>query len=473
DPQFFGIAPREAAAMDPQQRLLLEVAWEALEDAGQTRERLAGTATGVFVGVCNADWARLAAANGAAHDIHAGTGSSLNLLAGRISYWLDLRGPSLTTDTACSSSLVAVHLACRSLRAGESDLALAGGVNLILSPDGMIVASRMRLFAADGRCKVFDARADGMVRAEGCGVVVLKRFGDALAAGDRVLAVIRGTAVNQDGRTNGITAPNGAAQEAVIRAALADAGREPEAVGYVEAHGTGTVLGDPVELDALRAVFGAGARRCVVGAVKANVGHLEAAAGVAGLIKAVEVVRRGRIPRQVHFQTLNPHIRLEGTRLAIVAEPAQWPAEEAPRVAAVSSFGWSGTNAHVVIEEAPAPEACESEAEGDAAERAVVLPLSARSGEALRTLAGSYAQFLSDPDAPPLADVAYTASVRRTHHEVRLAAVGASPRAVVDALRAHVAGDPYPSLVYGRAEATSRSGVVFVFPGQGSQWVGM
>src|SRR5439155_20285 len=368
-------------------RLLLEVAWEALEDAGQTRERLAGSPTSVFVGVCNADWARVMSATAAALDTYTGTGSSLNLLSGRISYWLDLRGPSLTTDTACSSSLVAVQLACQSLRAGECDLALAGGVNMILSPDGMIVASKMRLFSADGRCKVFDARADGMVRAEGCGVMVLKRLSDALADGDRILALIRGTAVNQDGRTNGITAPNAAAQEAVIGAALANAGVAPGAVGYVEAHGTGTVLGDPVELDALRAVMGratGGEGRCGVGAVKANVGHLEAAAGVAGLIKAVLALQHERIPGQVHFQTLNPHIALEGTRLAIATETVPWPAGERPRFAGVSSFGWSGTNAHVVLEEAPRPAA--RAPAGNGAARAVLLPLSALCPEPLPEL---------------------------------------------------------------------------------------
>ncbi|WXB20297.1 SDR family NAD(P)-dependent oxidoreductase [Pendulispora albinea] len=355
DAEFFGISPREAARMDPQQRLVLEVAWEALEHAGIAAHRLAGSATGVFVGVSLSDYAGLQFADLTRLDAYAGSGSAPCIVANRLSYFGDFRGPSMTIDTACSSSLVAIHGACQSLRSGESDLALAGGVNLILTPDTTVALSRARMMAADGRCKTFDARADGYVRGEGCGIVVLKRLSDALSDRDRILAVVRGTAVNQDGRSNGLTAPSIHAQMDVIRRALANGRLGGEEVGYVEAHGTGTSLGDPIEVEALRETYGARSNgaACAMGSVKTNIGHLESAAGVAGFIKAVLALERGAIPPHLHLRELNPNISLSGTPFVIPTERRPWPPGASRRFAGVSSFGFGGTNAHVVLEEAP------------------------------------------------------------------------------------------------------------------------
>ncbi len=309
DPLFFGISPREAVGMDPQQRLLLEVGWEALERAGEARDRTASARTGVFVGITTRDYAELIAAAGHPADAYAGTGNVLNVAAGRLSYALGLTGPSLAVDTACSSSLVTVHLAVQALRHGECDLALAGGVNLVLSPTGHVGLSQARMLAPDGRCKTFDARADGYARGEGCGIVVLKRLSDARRDGNRVLAVIRGTAVNHDGASSGLTVPNGLSQQALIRQALDDAGVAPDEVTYVEAHGTGTSLGDPIELEALGQVFGRpDDRPLIVGSVKTNIGHLESAAGVAGLMKIVLSLQHRQIPAHLHFETPNPHV---------------------------------------------------------------------------------------------------------------------------------------------------------------------
>ena len=312
DPEFFGIAPREALTMDPQQRLLLEVAWEALEHAGLAPERLAGSATGVFVGVCNSDYIQRVLGRGIETiDAYLASGNALSVAAGRIAYCLGLQGPAMAVDTACSSSLVALHLACQSLRSGESRVALAAGVNLMCSPETTIALSKAHMLAPDGRCKTFDASADGFSRGEGCGVLVLKRLSDAQKDGDRVLAVVRGTACNQDGRSGGLTVPNGPAQEAVIRAALTDAGVQPADIGYVEAHGTGTSLGDPIEVRALAGALGPGRERSdplVIGSVKTNFGHLESAAGMAGVMKVVLALMHERIPPHLHFKQPSPHI---------------------------------------------------------------------------------------------------------------------------------------------------------------------
>ncbi|HZO24736.1 MAG TPA: polyketide synthase, partial [Chloroflexota bacterium] len=359
DPAFFGISPREARSMDPQQRLLLEVAWEALEDASLPPPALAGTSTGVFVGICSFDYAWRQAGDLALTEAYSGTGTAHSIAANRLSYLLDLRGPSLAVDTACSSSLIAVHLACQSIWRGESIMALAGGVNVIASPEGSIGFSKARMTATDGRCKAFDAAADGYVRGEGCGVVVLKPLAAARRDGDTILALIRGTATNQDGRSNGLTAPNGPAQQAVIRAALQSAGVAPEQVGFVEAHGTGTPLGDPIELQALMAVLGPGrsaGEPLVVGSVKPNIGHLEGAAGIAALIKTVLCLHHEEIAPQINFTSLNPLVK-PGKRLVVPTEPRPWPRGALPRVAGVSSFGFGGANAHAVLEEAPLPEA--------------------------------------------------------------------------------------------------------------------
>ncbi|MCU1502025.1 MAG: Beta-ketoacyl synthase, partial [Ilumatobacteraceae bacterium] len=476
DASFFGMAPREAAQMDPQQRLLLEVAWEALEDGGQPPDRLAGTRTGVFVGIHShsGDYYMMQAAEPRRLDLYSGTGTSHSVVSGRLSYLLDLRGPSLAIDTACSSSLVAVHLAVQSLRSGECSLALAGGVNAIIDPTFTIVASRMRTLSARGRCQPFDARGDGYARSEGCGVVLLKRLSDALADGDRIAAVIHGSAVNQDGRSNGLTAPNSLSQQAVIRDALADAGMRPDQIGMIEAHGTGTPLGDPIEVEALTAVFGANedsAAVCTLGSAKANIGHTEGAAGVAGLIKAVLTLRHGEVPPLVHFEQLNPHITLAGTPFVITTELRPWPAGETPRRAGVSSFGWSGTNAHVVIGEIPVePPVAEVVVDGGGP---YILPISARSAGALRELVGEYATLLAERTDLALGDVCATAALRRSHHDHRLAAVGRTRAEISAHLEAFLATDESGGPPGGSAGTRARDLMAFVFSGQGSQWTGM
>ncbi|WP_438004842.1 SDR family NAD(P)-dependent oxidoreductase [Sorangium sp. So ce321] len=476
DARFFGIAPREATSLDPQQRLLLEVAWEALEDAGQPPERLLRSRTGVFVGMAAQDYQhRVASLDPRQLDAYCATGTWASTAAGRLSYVFGLEGPSMTVDTACSSSLVAIHLACQSLRSGESDMAVAGGVSLILSPLTMCLVGQTHALSPDGRCKTFDAAANGYVRAEGCGMVVLKRLSDAQRDGDRIWALVRGSAVNQDGRSSGLTAPNVLSQQALLRQALESARVSPAQVGYVEAHGTGTSLGDPIELQAMKEVLG-GPRPdglpCWLGSVKTNIGHLEAAAGVAGFIKVVLALRHEMIPRHLHFQTLNPRISLEGTPFTIPAAPLPWPSGGAPRIAGVSSFGISGTNAHVVLQEPPPPAA---PAPVDHAP-VVLLPLSARSPAALSAMAEAYRCFLVEgPAGAPvdLTDVAYTASVRRGHHEHRLALTGGSRQELAGLLEAYGRGEEAAGIARGDARATARPRVVFVFPGQGSQWLGM
>jgi acyl transferase domain-containing protein/acyl carrier protein len=486
DPSFFGISPREAAYMDPQQRLLLEVAWEALEDAGLPLDRCAGQPVGVFVGISTYDYGTLQMSSPERiSDGYANTGSALSIAANRISYLFDWRGPSMAVDTACSSSLTAAHLACQSLWRGESEVALAGGVNLILSPAITVGFSKLKAMASDGRCKSFDARADGYVRGEGAGIVVLKPLARAVADGDRIYALVRGTALNQDGRTNGLTAPNGLSQEALVREALAVAGVEPSRIGYVEAHGTGTPLGDPIELNALGTVLGHGrasAPRCSVGSVKTNIGHLEAAAGVAGLIKLALVLHHREIPPSLHFREPNPHIPFDTLPLEVQRMFAPWPEEMRPAVGGVSSFGFGGTNVHMVLEEPPAAAGSSARDEGPeagVAERAYLLPLSAKSPEALSALVGAYRAAL-EPAAPPggisnasLADLGYAASRRRTHHEHRLSVVARSRGELGEHLAAFLAGEARPGLSNGRATHGRRRKVAFVFPGQGAQWFGM
>ncbi|MFH8368353.1 beta-ketoacyl synthase N-terminal-like domain-containing protein [Streptomyces sp. NPDC018031] len=472
DPEFFGIAPAEAVAVDPQQRLLLEVAWEALEHAGIAPDSLSGSDTGVFVGISNNDYTRLTAGVAAALDAHYGTGNALSIAANRLSYLLDLRGPSMALDTACSSSLVTVHQACEALRRGESSLALAGGVNLILSPDYTAVFSRARMMAADGRCKAFDERADGYVRSEGCGVVVLKPLSLAVADGDRVLAVVRGSAVNQDGRSNGLTAPRGQAQQDVVRAAWDAAGVAQEELGYIEAHGTGTALGDPIEYEALTTVLAQDrpdtAGPCYLGSVKTNIGHLEAAAGIAGFIKVVLTLAHGTIPPHLHLTRLNPHIADLDSPLEIPTEPRPWPRER--RVAGVSAFGFGGTNAHVVLGEAPASTAAPRPAEEPAGD--TVLALSARGPKALRELAGRYADHLSR-SGDPLGDIAHTAATGRAVWPHRLAVTAADPAEAREALERYArSGRPSAAAATGRAPRRAPA-VAFLFTGQGAHRAGM
>ncbi len=469
DPEFFGITPREANFMDPQQRLLLEVAWEALADAGQVVDKLVGSRTGVFIGVHSqsSDYQWLEMKSKSVIDVHTGTGTAHNVIAGRLSYLFDWHGPSIVVDTACSSSLVALHMAVGSLRAGECGMAIAGGVNLILSPEATVVCAKMNLLSSDGRCKAFDASANGIVRSEGCGVVVLKRLSDAIAERDPILGVIRGSAINQDGKTNGLTAPNGLSQQAVIRAALQNAGVGAAEIGYIEAHGTGTMLGDPIEIDSLANVLdvaGAGARRIVLSSAKANIGHLEGAAGIAGLIKAVLILRNETIPRQVHFERLNPHISL-GDRLEIPTRAHTWPRGKVPRLAGVSSFGWSGTNAHVILEEAPLLPA--GPARNQAAEAAYVLVLSAHTPEALRATAHEYQKFLSAGgigQTLSLEDVCYTASARRTHQEFRLAVAGRSAKEMSAHLEMYLHGQAGAAVQTGRSREGGRRTATFALP---------
>jgi acyl transferase domain-containing protein len=476
DAAFFGISAREAQSLDPQQRLLLETAWHALERAGLTRERLRGSRTGVFVGITNCDYGRRLARALDRLDPYYVTGNTLNAAAGRLSYVLGLRGPSLAVDTACSSSLVAVHLACQSLRAGDSDVALAAGVNLILAPEGFVALSKARVLAPDGRCKTFDAAADGMGRAEGCGVVVLKRLSDAQRDRDDIVAVVRGSAVNQDGASGGLTVPNGPAQEDVIRQALHNAGVAPADVDYVEAHGTGTALGDPIELRALAQVFGAGrpARRpLVVGAVKANIAHAESAAGIAGIIKTALSLRHRTIPPQIHFHAPSPNVEWEAAPLVVPTRALPWPADGKRRLAGVSGFGFSGTNAHVVLEEAPAPVEGPAAGGGAAPRRDhAVLPLSAADPQALGALAERHAGRLREAGTR-LEDICYSASVLRDHHGHRVAVVARSPAAAADALDAFVAGQQAPGVFRGPRPPRRGVDVVFAFPGQGAQSSGM
>ncbi len=473
DATFFGISPREAESLDPQQRLLLEVAWEALENAGQRPDLLAGGAGGVFVGLCFLDYQHRLLLRGAEQlDAHCATGNLVSTAAGRLSYFLGFQGPSISVDTACSSSLISTVMACQSLRARESDVALAGGVNLILSPFTMTLMAETQALAPDGRCRTFDARASGYVRGEGCGMVVLKRLSDAQRDGDPIRALIRGWAINQDGRSTGLTAPNVLSQQALLRRALEHARVPAEAIGYVELHGTGTPLGDPIEADALREVLGkprVDGSSCILGAVKTNIGHLEAAAGVAGLIKAVLALEHEAIPPNLHFRRLNPRILLDGTPLTIPTATVSWKREIKPRFAGVSGFGISGTNAHVVLEEAPVTTASPRE------EAPIyLLPLSAKSPEALLALARSYAEHLAAAghDAP-LSDLAYTASVRRMHHDHRLAVAGRTREQLAASLLAISSGTAATRTAHGRVGLSGPPKLTLVFSGQGSQWVGM
>ncbi|HTE44381.1 MAG TPA: type I polyketide synthase [Gemmatimonadaceae bacterium] len=476
DAEFFGISPREAISMDPQQRLLLEVTWEALEHAGIAPDGLRGSRTGVFVGVCNSDYFQLCVARGySTFDTYLATGGSHSVASGRLSYVLGLEGPAVSLDTACSSSLLAVHLAVRSLRSGECRAALAAGVNAIVWPGGTIALSRGRMMAADGRCKSFDARGDGFVRGEGCGVIVLKRLSDAVADGDRVLAVIRGTAVNQDGRSNGLTAPNGRAQTSVVADALADGGVAPAAVSYVETHGTGTPLGDPIELHALGAALSPGRDpndHVLVGSVKTNLGHLEGAAGIAGLMKTILMLRARRIAPSLHFTEPNPFIDWPSIPVTVATSLVPWePRSGGRRIAGVSSFGFSGSNAHIIVEEAPASDT--AVASNDSAPAIHLLPLSARTEPALRQLADRYDQALASNPALSLADMCYTAGVGRAHFEHRVAVVARTAADFREQLRAIAEDQPDAAPFRGHLATTEAPRVAFLYTGQGAQYIGM
>ncbi|MES2942757.1 MAG: beta-ketoacyl synthase N-terminal-like domain-containing protein, partial [Pseudomonadota bacterium] len=453
DADFFGISPREAVQMDPQHRLLLELAWQALENAGFSPPALRGSRTGVFVGITGTEYAEMARSSGQA-DAHAVGGQFLNAAAGRLSHALGLNGPSLAVDTACSSSAMALHLACNALWAGECDAALAGGANLLLAPSTSQMLVQAKMLSPHGRCATFDAAADGYVRAEACALVVLKRLSRAQADGDRVLATILGTASNHDGASSGFTVPNGHAQQAVIRAALAAAQVTASDVSYVEAHGTGTSLGDPIEMHALDAVFGEGrSKPLLVGSIKTNIGHAEAAAGVAGLLKLVVALRRSHIPAHLHFQSINPHIGVSPGRVAVAARAVHWEPIAGRRIAGLSAFGASGTNVHLILQQAPpAPASFHAPA-------TTVLALSARRAEDLGVLAD---QLMSTPDpmrAWP------EATLVRSSLPYRLCAVGNDVAQIREQIKA--------KLVAGHSTRAGKPQIAFLFTGQGAQYAGM
>lgn len=477
DAGFFGISPREAAFVDPQQRLLLRAAWEALEDGGETPDAVGGSPVGVFIGIATNDysWLQATPTDNSGVDIWTATGGVASIAANRISYCLNLRGPSIAVDTACSSSLVAVHLACKSLLNGECSLALAGGVNALIMPMPFISFSRSSMLSPDGRCKAFDARANGFVRAEGAGVIALKPLAAAVADGGPIYAVILGTAVNQDGRTNGITVPSPEAQAALVRETCRAAGVVPGQVQYVETHGTGTAVGDPIEAEALGAALGAGrgaATPCVIGSVKTNIGHLEAGAGIAGLIKVALSLHHGQIPPNLHFETPNPRIDFEKLRIRVAQKMEKYRAGGEPAVAGVNSFGFGGTNAHAILQAAPSSAGRTLQAAE--ANGAHLLTLSARSTESLRGLAEKYRAFLGPSGAgrgTSLSDACFSAGKRRVHHARRLAVAGTTREDLIEKLGAFLAGEARPGVSEGQPVAGP--GPVFVFSGQGPQWWAM
>ncbi|AUG76137.1 6-methylsalicylic acid synthase [Kitasatospora sp. MMS16-BH015] len=482
DAAFFGITPREAELMDPQQRMILELSWEALEHAGIPPHTLAGTDAGVYVGVGADDYGRLMLEDLPGIEARSGIGGAFCAVANRVSYTLDLRGPSLAVDTACSSSLVALHNACQALRLGEIPLALVGGVLLVAAPGLTLVLDAAGATSPDGSSKSFDAAADGYGRGEGGGVLVLKRLADAQRDGDRVLALIRGSAVHQDGRTEGIMAPSEEAQRHLLRQTYALNGIAPGSVDYVEAHGTGTRVGDPIEAGAMISVFGPGrepGRPCLIGSVKANIGHLEAGAGVAGVIKTVLSLTRAQLPPSVNLTTPNPAVPWEGSGVELVTGPRPWPAGERPRRAGVSGYGYGGTLAHVILEEAPAgTEAVYPGAvalSGSAEQpTTTLLPLSARSSSGLAAAAARLAQWLrQDGAAVPLAAVGHTLAQRRSHLTHRAVVAGASREELAARLQDLAAGTATDGVVTGTAGPATAQPPVWIFSGHGSQWAGM
>ncbi|MFY9767382.1 MAG: type I polyketide synthase, partial [Mycobacterium sp.] len=473
DSEFFGIGEREATELDPQHRVLLETSWEAMEHAGLTRERIANSLTGVFVGLTHGDYQLLAADAHAVEGPYGFSGNSFSLASGRVAYALGVHGPALTVDTACSSGLTAVHLACRSLHERESDLALAGAATLAFDPRKFASGSAQGMLSPTGRCHAFDVAADGFVSGEGCVVVLLKRLPDALSDGDRILAVVRGTAANQDGHTVNIATPSQTAQTAVYRAALAAAGVDPCTVGMVEAHGTGTPVGDPIEYASLATVYGVDGP-CALASLKTNFGHAQAASGTLGLMKAILALQHGVVPQNLHFTRLPDELARIDTKLFVPQEATPWATNgHHLRRAAVSSYGLSGTNVHAILEQAP-EQAFEAAAPEDiSAESSMAAPLlfslSSTSADELGRTAGRLADWVQAHDDVALSDLAYTLARRRVHRPVRTAVMASSQPELIEALR-EVAdgGTPYQPAV-----GQDDRGPVWVFSGQGSQWAQM
>ena len=490
DAAFFGISPEEAHHIDPQQRLFLEIAWEALEHAGIAPLGLSDSATGVFSGLCTIDYHRLLYRDFSAIGPHSGTGTTMSITANRLSYLLNLRGPSMAVDAACSSSLVAIHLACQSLRSGESNLCLAGGVNLILSPDSMISSSQTGLLSKEGACRPFDSEADGYVRGEGCGIVILKRLEDAQANGDSILALIRGSAVNQDGLSNSLTAPNGLAQQGLIQRALAVSEVLAQDIDYIEAHAVGTPLGDAVEFKALKkALKSEREKPCFIGSVKSNIGHLEAASGVAGLIKVILSLQHEEIPPQLNFEQANPYVDIEESSFEISPMVIPWQRQQSRRrVAGVSTFGFGGTNAHFVIEEAPL-KSVKAQPENSKDERPChLLALTAKSPASLRELAQRYVRLLSDSaeesaqnlsqaratnddssvvSARSLADICFTANTGRSHFNERLCLISNSHEQLQQRLTRFCEGKETElagQFLAGQVKGRKRPRLAFYFP---------
>jgi acyl transferase domain-containing protein/SAM-dependent methyltransferase/acyl carrier protein len=495
DANFFGISPREATWMDPQQRLILEVAWETLEDGGQQLERIAGTSTGVFVGMSSFDYSliQMGYRDRGAVDVYTNTGGALSIAANRISYCLNFTGPSAVIDTACSSALTAVYMGCNSLWKGESTLALAGGVHVLITPGPYLGFSKLAMLSADGRCKAFDARANGFVRSEGAGMVLLKPLSQARADGDRIYALVRSCAINQDGKTSGLTVPSQQAQEELVREACRQAHVPPAQIQYVESHGTGTLVGDPIEARALGAALGEGRAEdnpCIVGSVKTNIGHLEAASGIAGLIKTALALKHRQIPPNLHFEQPNPDIAFDELRLRVPTTLQPWPSTNGgAALAGVNSFGFGGSNAHVLLQEAPAADDKATRWHGDKVNGETtaspchpvtlsprLLPLSARSPDALKALAESYKQFLSAEGAGAdvsLADLASTLRYRRSHHDHRIGIVTHSREELLEQLVAVAKAEPHPLVVSDRVSPTQKTNLAFVCSGQGPQWWAM
>ncbi|MES1159134.1 MAG: beta-ketoacyl synthase N-terminal-like domain-containing protein, partial [Bacteroidota bacterium] len=464
DADFFGISPKEASRMDPQQRLLLEVSYQAIEDAGLSLNDLSNSNTGVFVGISTCDYGAIQGNPTERQSINAYTnlGIGMCIAANRLSYQYNFHGPSFAVDTACSSSLVATHLACQSIWNGESSMALVGGVNAILKPEGTIGFSKASMLSKDGRCKSFDANANGYVRSEGAGMVILKPLSKAIADKDSVYAVIRGTAINQDGRTTGIALPNQEAQAALLKEAYEKAGLDPANVGYVEAHGTGTTVGDPIEVNALGTVISnnrSSDNECYIGSVKTNIGHLEAASGIAGLIKAALCIKHRQIAPNLHFETPNPHIPFSDLRFKVPQSLAPLtPTNNPAFLAGINSFGFGGANAHVILGLAPdgvASQAAETH-------KALLLPLSARSEQALKAYCKSYIEFLTNEKETSLSTICGSASLRREHHDIRLAVVGASKEEMIDQLNAYLAEENRLSMSSGRAHVPADQPIVFI-----------